>query len=243
MSCKARPISPRPPMAAGAPTISRSISPRRRLAGNVAIGADQLATGDLSFSATNLDDLSPLMLTRMSGALQAKVSASAADGRQAVAIVASSEKMAFGANRLEGLKVDLNVDDLWGARSVSGLARLTRAEVAGQSVSDVRLTATGRGDFSDIDFTGSVFGFALASHGRLSGGPPIRLDLATFTARRAGRTIALAGPAHADLWRRRNRHQELSRCGSIPAACRSPAGPGPRSISGQARARCRSPRS
>ena len=166
-----------------------------RLAGSVAIGADHLATGDLSFSATNLDDLSPLMLTKMSGALQAKVSASAADGRQAVAIVANSEKMAFGANRLEGLKVDLNIDDLWGARSVSGLARLTRAEVAGQTISDIRLTAAGRGDFSDIDFTGSVFGFALASHGRLSGGPPIRLDLATFTARRGGRTIALAGPA------------------------------------------------
>ena len=166
-----------------------------KLAGNVAIGADHLATGEVSFSAANLDDLSPLVLTRMSGTLEAKVSASAADGRQAVAIVAASEKMAFGANRLEGLKVDLKVGDLWGARSVSGLARLTRAEVAGQSISDIKLTATGRGDSSDLDFTGSVFGFALASHGRLSGGPPIRLDLATFSARRAGRTIALAGPA------------------------------------------------
>ncbi len=197
-------MSPRPPTAAGAPTISRSVSLRRSLAGTVAIGADQLATGDVSFSATNLDDLSPLVLTRMSGALQAKVSASAADGRQAVAIVANSDKMAFGANRLEGLKVDLNIGDLWGARSVSGLARLTRAEVAGQTISDVRLTATGRGDSSDIDFTGSVFGFALASHGRLSGGPPIRLDLATFTARRAGRTIALAGPATLTYGERRN---------------------------------------
>ena len=55
-----------------------------KLAGNVAIGSDQLANGELSFSAANLDDLSPLVLTRMSGALQAKVSASAAGGRQAV---------------------------------------------------------------------------------------------------------------------------------------------------------------
>jgi translocation and assembly module TamB len=29
----------------------------------------------------------------------------------------------------------------------------------------------------------------------LSGGPPLRLDLATFTAQRASRKIALAGPA------------------------------------------------
>ena len=131
----------------------------------------------------------------MSGALQAKVSASAAGGRQAVAIVASSDRMTFGANRLEGLKVDLNIGDLWGARSVSGVARLARAEVAGQTISNAKLTATGRGDLSDLDFTGSVFGFALAAQGRLTGGPPIRLDLDTFTAQRGGRKIALAGPA------------------------------------------------
>ena len=166
-----------------------------KLAGNVAIGSDQLANGELSFSAANLDDLSPLVLTRMSGALQAKVSASAAGGRQAVALVASSDRMTFGANRLEGLKVDLNIGDLWGARSVSGVARLARAEVAGQTISNAKLTATGQGDLSDLDFTGSVFGFALAADGRLTGGPPIRLDLDTFTAQRSGRKIALAGPA------------------------------------------------
>jgi translocation and assembly module TamB len=166
-----------------------------KLAGNVAIGSDQLANGELSFSAANLDDLSPLVLTRMSGALQAKVSASAAGGRQAVALVASSDRMTFGANRLEGLKVDLNIGDLWGARSVSGVARLGRAVVDGQTISNAKLTATGQGDLSDLDFTGSVFGFALTAHGRLTGGPPIRLDLDTFTAQRSGRKIALAGPA------------------------------------------------
>ena len=53
-----------------------------RLAGALAVGADSLATGDLSFSATNLDDLSPLVLTKLSGALEAKASASVADGKQ-----------------------------------------------------------------------------------------------------------------------------------------------------------------
>src|SRR6185437_941795 len=166
-----------------------------KLKGNVTIGADRLATGALSFSASNLDDLSPLLLTRMSGALQAEVNASAVNGKQAVAIAATSERMAFGANRLEGLKVDLKIGDLWGARNLSGLARLTRAEVAGQTMSDVKLTATGSGDVSDLDFTGSVFGFALNAQGRLSGGPPIRFDLAAFTAQRGAQKIALAGPA------------------------------------------------
>jgi translocation and assembly module TamB len=166
-----------------------------RLEGNVAIGPDQLADGELNFSADNLDDLSPLVLTKMSGALQAKVNASAADGKQAVAIVANSDQMAFDANRFEGLKVDLKIGDLWGARNVSGLARLVRAEVGGQSVSDIRLTATGQGDSSDLDFSGSARGLAVKAHGRLSGGSPIRFDLARLTAQGAGRTIALAGPA------------------------------------------------
>jgi translocation and assembly module TamB len=166
-----------------------------RVAGNVAIGPNRLADGDLAFKADNLDDLSPLVLTKMSGALQAKVSASAADGRQAVAIVANSDRMTFGDNHLEGLKVDLKIADLWGARNASGLARLARAEVAGQSLFDITLTATGQGDSSDLDFSCSARGRAVKAHGRLSGGSPIRFDLARLTAQGAGRTIALAGPA------------------------------------------------
>ena len=42
------------------------------LDGAVTIDADQLAHGTLSFGATNLDDLSPLILTKLSGAAQAK---------------------------------------------------------------------------------------------------------------------------------------------------------------------------
>jgi translocation and assembly module TamB len=166
-----------------------------KLKGNVTIGADRLANGELSFSAANLDDLSPIVLTRMSGALQASLSASASDGKQSVAVTATSDKMAFGANRLEGLKVDFKIGDLWGARNISGLARLARAEVAGQTISDVRLTARPEGSSSDLDFTGSAFGFGLAAHGRVSGGPPIRFDLAAFTAQRGAQRIALAGPA------------------------------------------------
>ena len=166
-----------------------------RLGGALTVGADNLATGELSFSAANLDDFSPLALTKMSGGLQAKISASGADQKQAVAIVANSDRMAFGANRIEGLKVDLKIGDLWAARSVTGLARLARAEVAGQSVSDMKLAATGQGDSSVLDLSGSVRGLAVKAQGHVVGGLPIRFDLARFTVQGAGRTIALAGPA------------------------------------------------
>ena len=92
-----------------------------RLAGALAVGPDALATGDLSFSATNLDDLSPLVLTKLTGAVQAKASASVAEGKQALSVTANSDRMTIDANRFEGLKVDFKVADLWGAKIVSGV--------------------------------------------------------------------------------------------------------------------------
>jgi translocation and assembly module TamB len=166
-----------------------------RLAGAVTIGADRLAVGDLTFSAANLDDLSPLVLTKLTGAVQAKASASAADGKQALSVAANSDRMTIGANRVEGLKVDFKVADLWGARIVSGFAQLARAEVAGQSISGVKLTATGSAAASDLDFSGHARGLALTARGRLFGGPPTRLELSSLAAQGGGRRLTLATPA------------------------------------------------
>ena len=166
-----------------------------RLAGSLAVGADALATGDLRFSATNLDDLSPLVLTKLTGALQAKASATVADGKQALSVAANSDRMTIGANRLEGLKVDFKVADLWGAKILSGFAQLARAEVAGQSVTGVKLTATGSAAASDLELSGNARGLAINALGRLFGGPPTRLELASFTGQGGGQRITLAGPA------------------------------------------------
>jgi len=165
------------------------------LAGALTIGADNLATGELNFSATDLDDLSPLVLTKLSGALEAKASVSIADGKQSVSIAAMSDRMTIDVNRLEGLKVDLKVGDLWGAKIVSGFAQLARAEIAGQSITGVKLTAAGSPSASDLDFSGTARGLALTARGRLIGGPPTRLELATFVVQGAGPRITLAAPA------------------------------------------------
>ena len=180
-----------------------------RLDGAVTIGADRLTDGKLNFSATNLDDLSPLVLTKLSGAVQAKVEAASASGKQALSVAATSDGMSLGGARIEGLKVDMAVDDLWAARGVSGQARLARAEFGGQSLADVRLTATARGEFE---------------RSRLHGlGARARSQSARATVRRAanpprprepygGRRRAAPrarGSGDADLWRRRARHPEL----------------------------------
>src|ERR1700722_19737335 len=166
-----------------------------RLAGALAVGADSLATGDLSFSATNLDDLSPLILTKLTGAVQAKASASVADGKQSLSVTANSDRMTIAASRLEGLKVDLQVADLWGAKILSGFAQLARAEIAGQAITGVKLTAAGSASASNLDFSGTARGLALTARGRLFGGPPTRLELASFAAQGGGRRLTLGAPA------------------------------------------------
>jgi translocation and assembly module TamB len=166
-----------------------------RLSGALAVGPDTLATGDLSFSATNLDDLSPLVLTKLTGALQAKASASVAEGKQALSVTANSDRMTIDANRLEGLKVDFKVADLWGAKIVSGFAQLARAEVGGQSITGVKLNATGSASASDLDLSGNARGLALTARGRLFGGPPTRFELASLAAQGGGRRLTLASPA------------------------------------------------
>jgi translocation and assembly module TamB len=166
-----------------------------RLAGALAVGADALATGDLSFSATNLDDLSPLVLKKLTGALEAKATASTADGKQLLSVAANSDRMTIDANRLEGLKVDFKLADLWGAKIISGFARLARAEVGGQSITGVKLTATGSASASDLELSGNAHGLALTARGRLFSGPLTRLELASFAAQGGGRRLTLAAPA------------------------------------------------
>src|ERR1700722_8996017 len=166
-----------------------------RLAGALAVSADTLATGDLSFSAANLDDFSPLVLTKLTGALQAKASASVAEGKQMLSVAANSDRMTIDANRLEGVKVDFQVADLWGAKIVSGFAQLARAEIGGQPITGVKLTATGNASASDLDLSGNARGLAISARGRLFGGPPTRLELASFSAQGGGQRITLASPA------------------------------------------------
>ena len=90
---------------------------------------------------------------------------------------------------------------------------------------------------------GVARGLALKARGRLIGGPPTRLELASFTAQGAGRRLTLAAPGDLDLWKRWSRHQRISGSSSTPAACRSRAAPGRPWTFERARSACRSRRS
>ncbi|WP_439573779.1 translocation/assembly module TamB domain-containing protein [Phreatobacter sp.] len=159
------------------------------------VGADGLAAGRLRVAAGNLDDLSPLVLTRLSGSMQATVTADATGGRQSVAVEGNGQRLVFGAASLNILRANLRANDLYGRPRLDGEATVDRLIAGGETVERVELRAAAAGEATDINLTARARGFALAGAGRLVPGTPNRLDLRSFTATRAGARIALARPA------------------------------------------------
>ncbi len=150
------------------------------------LSEDRLVSGRLAVTAGNLDDLSPLVLTRLSGSLRATVTADASGGRQSVTVQGDGQRMVFGAASLNILRADLRGDDLFA---------VDRLVAAGETVERIELKAQGSPEATAITLSARARGFALASAGRLVPGTPNRLDLASFTATRSGARIALARPA------------------------------------------------
>ena len=158
-------------------------------------GPGKLASGRMTIAAGDLDDLSPLVLTRLSGSLRATLVADATGGRQSIAVQGDGQRLVFGAASLNILRADLRGDDLYGRPRLQGDATVDRLVAGGETVERIELKATGSGESTDLTLAARARGFLLASNGRLVPGSPNRLDLASFTATRQGARIALARPA------------------------------------------------
>ena len=165
------------------------------LHGNASVDPGGLANGQISVKATNLDDISPLLLTRLSGDIELDAALTAADARQGAKLVAHSARLAFGANRIEGLDFDLIAADIFGRPTLDGTTSMAKAMLGLQSISAVRLTSKSNVGGSDIDFAASLRGLAVAAKARLLAEVQPRLDITAFSARGAGHALTLAAPA------------------------------------------------
>jgi translocation and assembly module TamB len=170
------------------------------LDGDVALDARTLLTqGALTLSAGNLDDLSPLALTPLAGALDATVTLSRDGGRQDAAIRAKGGSLRVGEIGLSRLDADLTGRDLTGRPVIDGRVNADRLVAAGQSLDTIRLAATGGPNASDITLSAKARGFDLDGAARLVPGERTRIELARFSAARGGDRLALAGPASVTL--------------------------------------------
>lgn len=169
------------------------------LNGNLRIGPERMTQGKISLSGSNLDDLSPLVLTKLDGSLDADIVLGTPNGRQDVSVTARGSRVAIAAVTVQDFGIRLSFSDLYAHPMIDGTIRADALTIGGQTFRTVRLTAEGTPDASLFTASASGQGFYLEAQGRLVPGDTIRLELAHFTARRGARQLALAQPATVSL--------------------------------------------
>ena len=167
--------------------------------GGVTLDARRRAEGRLSIAAGDLDDLSPLALTPMSGTLRADVTATVTDDGQNGAITAEARNIKIGSSTLDRLTARGDIKDVYRRPVVNADITVDRANIAGEVVSQLRLSAHGAAHASAVELTAQARGFALDARGRLVPADAIRIELATLTARRGEHRLALLQPATLTL--------------------------------------------
>lgn len=166
------------------------------LTGQARLGlAGGLAEGALALRAADLDDLSPLALTRLGGSLEADLSLARPGGRQDAALRAQAAALRAGEIGLARLDANLTGRDLTGAPRIDGHVEADRLVAAGESLDTLRLTAAGGAEASDVTLRAKARGFDLDGAARLVAGPPLRVALQRFSAARGADRLALAAPA------------------------------------------------
>ncbi|MCX8256204.1 MAG: translocation/assembly module TamB domain-containing protein, partial [Beijerinckiaceae bacterium] len=167
------------------------------------IDARRLVDGRLRLAAGNLDDLSPLALTRLAGTLSLDAAFATPDAKQNATLTARADNLAAGPAAIHALSLRAAASDLYGKPVVDADAKLDRATVAGQTISTASLTAKGAAARSAIAMSARAAGFDLDAAGALvpglAKGAATRFELASFSARRDAHRIALAGPASLTL--------------------------------------------
>jgi translocation and assembly module TamB len=172
---------------------------RAALKGAVALDAQRLASGRLSLAAPDLDDLSALALQKLSGALRADIALESVGGGQNVAIDAKGERIRAEAASIERLSAKISGRDLLRRPALDGELAIDAARVGAETIAKARLLATPQGAATALDLSVEARGFAIAGKSVLTPGEETRLDIQSLSAQRAGRRIALAGPATVRL--------------------------------------------
>lgn len=154
-----------------------------------------LVSGKLAVHARDLDDLSPLVLDKLSGSLDADATFTRESGRQDIVLRAEGRKLEGLGMGLEALDADVTATDVTRRPALSGSAEAREVRIGGETITRLGLDAKGAPDASDVTLTASARGIEFAAAGRVVRAEPIRLELAKFDAMRGRTRIGLAGPA------------------------------------------------
>jgi translocation and assembly module TamB len=174
--------------------------------GAVTLDPSNLASGRVTVAARDLDDLSPLLLTRLSGALAADLSLANVNGGQNASLKANGQRISAYRVTADRLRADLALSDVYRRPVIAGQVAIDEASVGGERISRVRLDATGTAQASDVVLTASARGFDLDARARVIPGRPdpdravaVRRDPGWTPTRHRG-----ARDLHDFGWRRRH---------------------------------------
>ena len=164
------------------------------------LSSDSFADGRVELKAGDLDDISPLALTSLSGRAEATIvartSGDAGDRRQDVTARAEASRLVAGAVRIASLTADIAADNLYSRPVLRGSARAGGLAAGGLVLDQAALVASdGGGGSSAVTLDARGGGFTIDAAARIQPGPPIAIQLERLRLNRAGRTIALAAPS------------------------------------------------
>lgn len=150
-----------------------------RATGAAGLSSAGIVDGRFTVAASNLDDLSALLLTNISGRLDATVVLDGVNGRQRVAVNGRAQSIRFAGNTLERADIDLRVVDPAGTPILDGKATLAGLIAGSQRIDRATLTARSAGTATDVTLDTAVLGATLTARANIapaSGSTRIRLD-------------------------------------------------------------------
>ncbi|WP_395666489.1 translocation/assembly module TamB domain-containing protein [Methylocella sp.] len=167
--------------------------------GALTLDAANFASGGVKIHAPNLDDLSPLALQKLSGALDLDAAFLHQDGRQDATLKAAGQGISGFDVTLRRVSADLAATDLYRSPRVSGQALIDEAKVAGETISRVRLDARPQNGASDVTLSALARGFTLDARAAVAAQTPLRVDFSRLDVTRGRDRVSLAGPASVTI--------------------------------------------
>src|SRR5690606_18867593 len=122
-----------------------------RLAGNVSQDKAGLLTGQVQLTSADISTAAALLLQKATGAANASITLSAADGKQAAAISGTVKGLSTQGRKFGAADVQSPIADLFGIPQVEGSVSCSALQASGIEVATLNATASRSGQTTSFD--------------------------------------------------------------------------------------------
>lgn len=153
-----------------------------------------LVAGDLQIDAANLNELSALALTRLSGAFNAEISLSTTDGKQGGRLIAKGRDISANGAEIKVLDADLTASDLYARPVLNGFLTGSNWLAGGQRIDTIALKAQGNANGSNVTLQANGQGLNMDARASVASAEAIKVTLESLAVKRGPRNLTLAKP-------------------------------------------------